>query len=302
MIADLNLANTLQRFETSLVMSNLPSNACDCHVHVVGTTEKYPMVEDRHYTAGPAPVNDLLAHMGRIGLERTVIIQPSFYGTDNACLLDALQKLKGKARGIAVVADSISTSELEALHSHGVRGLRLNLESSASSNPQSIAAAINLWAEKIAPLQWHLQVFASLTAIATAALNLHHMPVPIVLDHFALIPPEAASEQALIEQVLALLREAKAFVKLSAPYRLSSGNDGAIAHLAHQLIEANPEQILWGSDWPHTQREPGKTPVEVSAYRKVSSASLELAINTWLPTSTLKEQVLVLNPARLYGF
>jgi predicted TIM-barrel fold metal-dependent hydrolase len=283
-------------------MSNLPSNACDCHVHVLGTTEKYPMVADRHYTAGPAPVNDLLAHMGRIGLERTVIIQPSFYGTDNACLLDALQKLKGKAKGIAVVAENISTSELEALHAFGVRGLRLNLESSASSNPQSIAAAINLWAEKIAPLQWHLQIFASLTAIATAAPNLHHMPVPIVLDHFALIPPEVVNEQALIDRVLDLIREAKAFVKLSAPYRLSSSNDSAIAHLAHQLITANPEQILWGSDWPHTQREPRKTPVEVSAYRKVSSASLELAINTWLPTSKLKEQVLVLNPARLYGF
>lgn len=146
-----------------------------------------------------------------------------------------------------MVAHGISTSELEALHAQGVRGLRLNAESAANSDPRSIAEAVNLWAEKIAPLQWHLQVFASLAAIATAAASLHHLPVPIVLDHFALIPPQA-SEQALIEQVLDLIRKAKAFVKLSAPYRLSAGNDGAIARLAHLLVEANPEQILWGSD------------------------------------------------------
>jgi predicted TIM-barrel fold metal-dependent hydrolase len=281
---------------------NLPSNACDCHVHIVGSLDHYPMIIDREYTAGPASVDDLRTHMERLGLARSVVIQPSFYGTNNTCMIDALQRLNGKGRGIAVVAKNISTAELELLHSQGVRGLRLNLESSASSLPQSIAAALNFWAEKIAFLQWHIQVFASLPAIAAAIPSILTLQVPVVLDHFALISPEASQQQTLVAQILGLVSAGKVFVKLSAPYRLSSRSEDAIAELSARLISANPEQILWGSDWPHTNRELGKTPIEVSAYRPISSSSLEAGINAWLPTSVLKEQVLVTNPARLYGF
>jgi 2-pyrone-4,6-dicarboxylate lactonase len=290
-------------------MHELPINACDCHVHVVGAQTDYPMVVDRHYTPGPASMNDLSAHLGRVGLGRTVIIQPSFYGTDNRCMIHALTKLNAQndhVRGVAVVATDATNSELQALDLYGIRGLRLNLESSSSSNPKSIVSAIQAWAEKIKPLRWHIQIFASLSAIAQTATQLQQLPVPVVFDHFALIPPSEsahsiASSQA-IDSVLNLIRSGKAYVKLSAPYRLQTQNAQAVTELAHRLTGTNPEQILWGSDWPHTGRDENKPALEVSAYRSVESSTLAQTINDWLPGDVLREQVLVTNPARLYGF
>jgi predicted TIM-barrel fold metal-dependent hydrolase len=283
----------------------LPTGACDCHVHVVGTAATYPMAHERHYTPGPASSVDLRAHLSRNGLARAVIVQPSIYGTDNQCLLDSLRELGGAGRGIAVVDRDISDEALAALSAQGVRGLRINLESASVRDPASMGPALAYWAERVAPLGWHLQIYAALDAVAAALPFIRQMPVPLVLDHFAMVPASMADGDAQLDAVLSLLRSGRIYVKLSAPYRLAStprASDTLAARLAALYVKANPERLLWGSDWPHTNREPGKGAHAVSAYRQLAAPTLQGGIESWLAGNALFKQVLVENPARLYGF
>jgi len=281
----------------------LPAGACDCHVHVIGDPARYPMVADRHYTPRLATPQDLLRHMAGLGLARAVIVQPSVYGTDNRCLLDGLRALNGAGRGVAVLDAAVRPDELQDLHAQGVRGLRINLESTGRSDAQSIRAELAAWARRLAPLGWHLQVYASLDAIAAAAPALAGLPVPVVLDHFAMIPAGTAPRDPRVQAVLDLVARGAAYVKLSAPYRIDAPGAApeAVAALAAAFIAGNPDRILWASDWPHTNREPGKAAHEPSAYRQIGSGRLAQGIGAWLP-GTVRARVLVDNPARLYGF
>lgn len=281
------------------------SGACDCHVHVVGSMHDYPMVPERHYTPGPAPVADLQEHLTRNGLQRTVIIQPSFYGTDNSCMLQALHDLQGAGRGIAVLDASASDADLRVLHSQGIRGLRLNVESSATGDTQAVSVALHYWAERIAALGWHLQIYASLDALQAMQATLQTVRVPIVLDHFAMVQDNTLADDTRYQAVLHLVQTGRAYVKLSAPYRIQSTETPkaeAVARIAQRYVQANPERVLWGSDWPHTHRESGKSAHEVSAYRSVGRETLLGGLHAWLPSEALRQRVLVDNPAQLYGF
>lgn len=284
--------------------AGLPGDACDCHVHVIGSQADYPMVADRHYTPGPASLSALQRHMADAGLARAVIVQPSVYGTDNRCMLDSLARMDGAGRGIAVVDQSIDDQGLQALHAGWVRGLRLNLESAGRSDPVVIRRTLAAWAERLAPLGWHLQIYASLDAIAAAAPALHGLPVPVVLDHFAMVPAGMPHDDARVQAVFGLVREGAAYVKLSAAYRieLSPGTSDATCALAQAYVDCHPDRVLWASDWPHTNREPGKGPLEVSAYRKIGRQRLLRELQAWFPDRNGLRRALVDNPARLYGF
>jgi predicted TIM-barrel fold metal-dependent hydrolase len=279
-------------------------NGCDCHVHIVGNQTDFPMIAGRQYTADTASVVELQAHLKAVGMQRVVLIQPSFYGTDNRCMLEALQSLNGMGRGVAVVDENASLEELLAMKKLGICGLRLNLESSSDSHPGTITQTLRRWAEKIAPLDWHLQLFASLESISQAANEIRALPVPVVLDHFALASPKEPNS-AQLKSIFDLV-ESGTYVKLSAPYRLSV-NSGAnkrelIQALAQRFISVNPQRILWGSDWPHTNREKGKAPLQISAYRNIPSASLNQDLSDWFANEKTKVQILRFNPAELYGF
>ncbi|WP_256977482.1 amidohydrolase family protein [Bordetella genomosp. 10] len=281
----------------------LPAGACDCHVHVVGDPAAYPMLPDRPYTAGPATVADLRAHMARLGLARAVIVQPSFYGTDNRLLADSLAAMRGDGRGIAVLAEDVSDAALQELHEAGVRGVRVNLESVGASDPETVARAFGAWAGRLRGQGWHIQVYASLDAIAAAAPRLRGLGVPVVLDHFAMIPGRLPLDDARVRAVLDLVGGGAAYVKLSGSYRMDQGATAAqVAALARAFLDANPERAVWASDWPHTNRAPGKLPTEVSPYRDIDPRRLREEIDAWLPEAALREQVLVRNPSRLYGF
>lgn len=285
----------------------LPAGACDCHVHVVAPQADYPMLADRHYTPGPASAESLHAHLQRLGLAHAVIVQPSIYGSDNRLLVDSLLALDSAARGVAVADDDVTDAELARLHDAGVRGLRVNLESTGASDAAAVSRALSAWAGRLAGQGWHIQVYASLDAIASAAPALARLPVPVVLDHFAMIPAQLGLDDPRVRQVLDLVGDGAAYVKLSASYRIASEPDdatqaGRIAALAQAFINRNPERALWASDWPHTNREPGKQATEVSAYRDVPAARLLREIEDWLPDAAQRRQVLADNPAALYGF
>jgi predicted TIM-barrel fold metal-dependent hydrolase len=283
----------------------LPPGACDCHVHVVGDALTYPMLEQRQYTPGPASVDDLRQHLARTGVERTVIVQPSFYGTDNTCMLDSLRQLAGAGRGVAVVDPDASDAHLRSLHAQGVRGLRLNVESSGTGDAQAVSAVLAYWADRLAALQWHIQIYASLDALMAIYPVLQNLSVPLVLDHFAMVQSTTALDDARFHAIQGLVQSGNAYVKLSASYRIqpfAHQAPDAVARIAQRYIQANPERVLWGSDWPHTNREPGKSAHEVSAYRSVGRDTLLGGLHAWLHTEALRQRVLVDNPAQLYGF
>jgi predicted TIM-barrel fold metal-dependent hydrolase len=148
------------------------------------------MVKERQYTPGPAPVSALQNHLQRQGLTRAVIIQPSVYGTNNQCLLDALHAMQGQARGVAVLDTNTSKASLEAMDAQGIRGIRLNLESSGAHDVAMNAAllhdALQTWGTRLVELGWHIQVYAPLAVTVACAPLIKELAVPVVLDHFAL--------------------------------------------------------------------------------------------------------------------
>lgn len=278
----------------------LPAGACDCHVHVIGARDAYPMVPDRHYTPGPAPLDALRRHMAALGLQRAVIVQPSVYGTDNRCLLDSLDRLDGAGRGVAVPAEDVAPDALRRMHARGVRGVRINLESSGSQDITVLEAMLARWSGRIADLGWHVQLYAASGVVAALADRLAALPVQVVLDHFALMAAAPGASGTGTGTVTDLLRTGRVLVKLSAPYRLPA--PALATAWARTFFEAAPASVLWASDWPHTARQPGTAPHDISPYRDIPHRALADALREWLPTAASRQRVLVDNAGELYGF
>lgn len=277
--------------------------ATDCHVHIIGPSSKYPMIGNRPYTPPEASVAELKTMHARLGISRTVLVQPSFYGTDNSCMLDALAQFGTSARGIAVVAPNASEQSLRDLDAKGVRGIRINLESSGNRDPKAAGAMLAVYAKKVAPLNWHIQIFTVAPVIGRLISQIADSPVPVVIDHFGMpVAAEGYSSKgfgALVD----LVHARKAYVKLSAPYRISklAGYKDAAA-VAQTLIYAGRDRMLWGSDWPHTQQIPGHPVTEITPFSKIDDAAIFSLFNSWYPDETTRKMILVDNPAKLYGF
>ncbi len=229
-----------------------PPLSCDTHVHVVGPKARFPLAPERSYTPRDAPADALAAMLDRLGLERVVLVQPSFYGTDNACMLDGLARLPG-ARGVAVLAPLTPAAELDALHARGVRGLRVNIATAGSAPIEAIAGAIATAARLCERHGWHVQIFVPAMAIVPLASILHDLAVDSVFDHFGLIAP--GGDTATLHALEGLLASGKVWVKISGAYRIGDDlNDPRIGRMARALCAANPDRVVWGSDWPHTPR------------------------------------------------
>jgi predicted TIM-barrel fold metal-dependent hydrolase len=278
-----------------------PRLSCDCHVHVIGPKRRFPLPSKRRYTPMDAPVSELAAMLKRLGLDRVVIVQPSFYGIDNACMLDAMAQLEN-VRGVAVLSNETPRAALDALHAQGVRGLRVNIASSGAASTEAIAQAVQAAAQLCEPHGWHVQMFVASSAIEPLAPVLRALPVDSVLDHFGLIAPVAPN--GALRALTALLESGKVWVKISGAYRISDDpNDARIDPLARTLCKANPERIVWGSDWPHTpphtMQKPGN---EESPFQPIDTKGLLDLLPRWLQDDALLERVLVSNPAWLYDF
>jgi predicted TIM-barrel fold metal-dependent hydrolase len=278
-----------------------PLLGCDTHVHVFGQQEAYPMRPDRHYTPPPASPQDLQAHLQGQGLGRVVLVQASVYGFDNACLLDGLDRLKGTARGVVVINEETTQAELQAMHNRGVRGVRINQESVAACDASRLEQALRIHAAQVAHLGWHLQVYAQTAVIAACAPMIRQLGLPVVLDHFALWrDPSFSSPDALT--VLGLLLDGVVYIKLSGSYRAPLQTPQELCTVAHRLVATRADRILWASDWPHTNRIPDLKPTQVTPYRLIAPATLRSERDAWLVNLAVQQQVLVDNPARLYGY
>jgi predicted TIM-barrel fold metal-dependent hydrolase len=284
----------------------VPPGACDCHTHVFGPPTQFPFTPQRSYTPGEASLEELLALQRDLHLDRVVIVQPSVYGTDNSCTVDALRRLDGRGRAVAVIADDITQAELEALHRAGVRGVRLNLATAGVNDPDVARRRLAATTARIAPLNWHVQIYTDMAVIAALQADLEALKVPLVIDHFGGAQAAWGPTQPGFAALLALVRAGKAYVKLSAPYRSSSRRPdyADVASLAAPLIAANPARMLWGSDWPHPGggHKRGQSIEEIEAFFPEDDGRTLNLLTEWAPDPTLRRQILVDNPALLYDF
>jgi predicted TIM-barrel fold metal-dependent hydrolase len=276
-------------------------NGCDTHVHIIGPQDTYAMVQSRHYTPGPASVQQLKSHLANQGIGKAVIVQPSVYGTDNSCLLAAIADMGQQAKGIAVLDPQISASALQALDRQGIRGIRLNFESSGNQSVDQLKQALAEWAPKLEGLGWHIQVYAPFVVTTACAPFIQSLPVPVVLDHFGLWPANHI-ETPETRPMLRLFEAGHIFIKLSASYRLPAFDEEKLNQLAHHLLQVRPDRLLWASDWPHTNREPGVAAHSVSRYRNIQTNALVKERLSWLNNLSNQRQVLEENPNSLYRF
>jgi predicted TIM-barrel fold metal-dependent hydrolase len=285
---------------------DVPPNACDCHTHVFGPPAQFPFAPQRSYTPGEASLEELLALQQDLHLRRVVIVQPSVYGTDNSCTVDALQRLSGRGRGVAVIDEAISDAALDALHRSGMRGVRVNLATAGVSDPAIARRRLAAAATRVAPLGWHVQVYAEIAVIAALQDDMAKVPVPVVIDHFGGAGASAGPAQPGFAALLALVRTGKVYVKLSAPYRSSSDRPdyADVAALARPLIAANADRMLWGSDWPHPGggHKRGQSLSEIEAFFPEDDGRTLNLLADWAPDPAIRRRILVDNPARLYDF
>lgn len=226
----------------------------DCHVHVFGDPIRYPYTNNRRYTPSVATLEDLEQHLASIGAGCVVLVQPTTYGEDNSCLLDALRDLGERARGIAVLDPAtVTDATLQDLHVAGIRGIRINPPGRVRSVEQ-VAEPLAAWVSRLKASGW--QIEANCATIAAEGLSeiVASSDVPLVLDHLAGIQPRHAAFGEHREMLYALACNAPIWIKLSGCDRVCETEDDRRrwAETALALSELMPERLVWGSDWPHT--------------------------------------------------
>jgi len=296
---------TLERIHKSPAQP-LPENAADCHMHVFGPFDRFPLAPERAYNVDEAPLEAHERMKRQVGLERTVLVQASGCGTDNRALLSALARLGRRGRAVAVVDLQTPLHALERLHAAGVRGARLNLYTLGSRYGSDPVQLIEQFARMLAPLQWHLQLLIESTAVATLEPVLARSPVDIVLDHMGL--PEAGQGlvQAGFQALLRLLGSGRVWAKLSGADRVTqqSGQLRDAIPFMQALAAAAPDRLVWGSDWPNTGFHSRQQVADgdILPHRELDAGELLDVLAEAIPDAELRRGILTRNPEQLYGF
>ena len=270
----------------------LPPGACDSHCHVFGPGDVFPYHPKRSYTPPDAPREALARLHGVLGLDRAVIVQATCHGDDNRAMLDAIARSEGRYRGVAMIGETIPDAGLEALHRGGVRGVRMSFARHLSGPPDF--SRVERVARRIAPLGWHLVLYLEAEDVVENARALGRLGVPVVIDHMARVRVAEGLDQPAFRQLLDFLRDADFWVKISCAERLSAAGPpfADVVPFAAALIDAAPDRVLWGTDWPHPNIE-GRMP---------NDGELTELLSAYAPDAALRRMILVDNPARLYGF
>lgn len=273
----------------------IPAQACDTHAHVCGPEARYPYYSKRTYTP-PDSLLPAYQHMlAELGIQRAVLVQPSVYGTDNRAMLDAMTVAGPKFRGVAALADDVSDEEIRRMHEAGVRGARLNIVDVKDRKPGTLPLAqLERLARRIRPFGWHMEFLMHVDEFPDLDQLLGSFPVDTVFGHLGYVKTNLGIDNPGFQALLRLIKAGRAWVKLTGPYRISpsplphSDTDG----FARALVAAAPQQVVWGSDWPHVHI---KTPMP-------NDADICDLLAAWIPNEAQRKQVLVDNPARLYQF
>jgi predicted TIM-barrel fold metal-dependent hydrolase len=287
------------------VSFDVPAGACDCHTHIHGDPEKFPFFSGRVYTPEMALPDEMTALHKALHLQRVVIVTPSVYGTDNSATLYGMKARGADARGVAVIDDKTPERELDAMGRAGVRGIRLNLATGGVNDPavgrQRFLAAI----ERITSRHWHVQMNTNLAMISAIKEQVAASPVAVVFDHFGGAWAELGPQQPGFAELVELVRSGQVYVKISAAYRVSrlAPDYADVVPLAQALIGANPDRVVWGTDWPHpATTPPGGKATDVTPLMQIDDGRLLNQLPVWAPDPAIRKKILVDNPARLYAF
>ena len=267
-----------------------PPNACDCHMHIYDS--RFPVAPNAKLRPPNASVDAYRLFQKRIGATRNVVVTPSTYGTDNSCTLDAMAKLGATAYGVAVVDTSVADADLKRLNDLGIRGIRFNLVHSGATTIDMLEPL----SKRVNDLGWHVEIQMLGGQIVETADLLQRLPSPIVFDHMARLPEPAGVDHPAFALVLKLIEKGRTWVKLSGAYADSRTGPPAyadVSKVAQAYVKASPERMVWGSDWPH--------PTE-KADAKPDDAVLFDLLADWAPDETMRNRILVDNPAALYRF
>ncbi len=269
---------------------DLPYGSCDSHAHVISPdTSRFPLVAERSYTPVPAAENNYLQMLQAQGMTRGVLVQISVYGTDNRYMLDVLRRHPDRLRGVAVVGPDVREAELESMHEAGVRGVRINVLFKGGMGFGDMERI----AHKIKYLGWHMQFLMDARQLVDLMPQFKKLPVPGVVDHMGHMPVAEGLHSKGYQALLHMLQDYGWWVKLSGAYRISEDFDAYrdVVPWAQGLASAAPSHTVWGSDWPHVHID-----------RMVDTGKLRNQLAAWAPDESLREKILVTNPARLYGF
>ena len=292
----------------------MPDNIVwDAHAHVIGDPREFPLAPGRSYTPVPASLEEYLAMLDRYGIARGVLVQPSVYGHDNRCLLDALDRSGGRLRGIAVPSPEATTQDLEAMHERGVRGVRCNLINPGGLSP----AAVTAWKPALRAMGWHVEFHIAIGQLAGWNELIESFDIPVVVDHMGRPAPDCLDPlSANLAPLIRLVRAGRCFVKLSAPYRLSNeiprGSERSeprsvtssagvgpratgkkwtdVSPLACAFLDANQSACLWGTDWPHVDTSPA-----------VDTGDVIAALDDWRGDRWTRRQVTGDAAEKLFG-
>jgi predicted TIM-barrel fold metal-dependent hydrolase len=266
----------------------LPADSCDCHMHIYDA--RYPAAPSATLLPPDASVDDYRLLQKRLGSTRNVVVQPSTYGTDNRCTLDAMAKIGPTARGVAVVDTTVSDDELKRLDSLGVRGIRFNLVQAGATTVDMLEPL----SKRVSDLGWHVQIHALGDQIVQIGDTLQRLPSPIVFDHLGRIPHPAGAEHPAFTVISKLIDKGQTWVKLSGAYMDTKSGPAAYedtGRLAQAYVRKAPERMLWATDWPHPTMKD-----------KPDDAILVDLLPEWAPAEATRRRILVDNPAIVYNF
>ena len=265
----------------------MPSDACDAHFHVF--EPGYLHVPDPLYTFPDGTVEQYLALTAALGLERMVLVQPTFYGTDNSLLADVLTRLGPRCGGVVRIEEDASDAELDSYHALGVRAIRLDLFARADWPVAELIGYVRRMAARATPRGWHLQFYSPGTVIRDLLPFLAELEDTFVIDHMGYMIESEGATEADFERLLDVLRLGSCYIKLSGAYRIARDEPLPVVEpLGRALVETRPDRLIWGSDWPHLtdgQRDTGEI--------------LNLLAD-WAPDEADRRAILVDGPDRLF--
>jgi len=269
----------------------MPADACDAHCHVFGPANHFPYSPVSTYTPKDAGFDTLRALHDHLGIERAVIVQASCHGTDNRAMVDAIARSNGRYRGVGMVDGDVTDAELEALHLGGVRGIRYNFVAHLGGAPDP--DVFDRMVNRVKGLGWHVVLHLDAQDIPHYLPLLNSLPIPFIIDHMGRAKVADGIKQQPFQELLALMHNnERSWVKISGAERISkAGRPFADAiPFASALIEAAPDRVLWGTDFPHPNIS-GDMP---------NDGELVDLFARFTDNDDLRTRILVDNPERLY--
>jgi D-galactarolactone isomerase len=273
-----------------MTITSLPRGVCDCHVHIY--EDNFPLANSATFKPPKGPLGAYREVQAQLGLDRVVLVQPTGYGLDNSCMLEALAKLGDTARGVAIISPDASDAQLEQLHAAGVRGVRYM----TIPNAGGLVSwdSIEAMSARIAPLGWVINLQLDGRDFPLREEVIARLTSKVVIDHIGKFLEPVTPDDAAFQSLLRLLKRENRWIKLSAPYETSKLGPPwyeDVATLAKALVQAHPDRCLWASNWPHPNRVPPP-----------SDAALLSLLTEWVPDPATLHAVLVDNPASAFGF